>query len=221
MHDKHLYRQRPSREKTYTHTQSSTRKHLQHTGNIVGQWIVEFVNDVPVVAWCPQLPCSSSTLKSTNSTLRNLHNRYNELCKIETMNPTKSKRRTLQNRNNELCKFENRTVKTCQNNEYTKNKLRGKAYSTVSTGTLTWRPKSISQNVMAVFVGCRTMTFPAAPCIMELNHLLKRRTHTHSYTHQKPMKTKHLPCPTHSPSALGPLRILEHIGWIYEKLDYM
>ena len=34
---------------------------------------------------------------------------------------------------------------------------------------LTWRAKSISQNIIAVFVGCRTMTFPAAPCIMNVN----------------------------------------------------
>ena len=31
-------------------------------------------------------------------------------------------------------------------------------------GTSIQRPRSISQNVIAVFVGCRTMTFPAAPC---------------------------------------------------------
>ena len=42
-------------------------------------------------------------------------------------------------------------------------------------GTLTRRPKSISQNVIAVFVGCRTMTFPAAPCA-----LIQSLTHTHT-----------------------------------------
>ena len=31
-------------------------------------------------------------------------------------------------------------------------------------GTSIQRPRSISQNVIDVFVGCRTMTFPAAPC---------------------------------------------------------
>ena len=31
-------------------------------------------------------------------------------------------------------------------------------------GTSIQRPRSISQNVRDVFVGCRTMTFPAAPC---------------------------------------------------------
>ena len=34
----------------------------------------------------------------------------------------------------------------------------------IEAGTSIQRPRSISQNVIAVFVGCRTMTFPAAPC---------------------------------------------------------
>jgi len=33
----------------------------------------------------------------------------------------------------------------------------------IEAGTSIQRPGSISQNVIAVFVGCRTMTFPAGP----------------------------------------------------------
>ena len=42
----------------------------------------------------------------------------------------------------------------------------------MKAGTSIQRPRSISQNVIAVLVGCRTMTFPAAPCI-ETNNMFK------------------------------------------------
>ena len=38
-------------------------------------------------------------------------------------------------------------------------------------GTSIQRPGSISQNVIAIFVGCRTMTFPAAPCKTEMQQV--------------------------------------------------
>ena len=43
-------------------------------------------------------------------------------------------------------------------------RLEMKQRSRKLAGTSIQRPGSISQNVIAVFVGCRTMTFPAAPC---------------------------------------------------------
>ena len=49
-----------------------------------------------------------------------------------------------------------------------------------NAGTSIQRPRSISQNVIAVFVGCRTMTFPAAPC----KHISKtRRNKSETSTH--------------------------------------
>ena len=64
----------------------------------------------------------------------------------------------------------------------------------IEAGTSVQRPGSISQNVIAVFVGCRTMTFPAAPCnenhegtsftSIEMFHTHTHpRTHTHTHVH--------------------------------------
>ena len=77
-------------------------------------------------------------------------------------------------------------------------RLEMKQRSRKLAGTSIQRPGSISQNVIAVFVGCRTMTFPAAPCTRlktlaldfkkgedrrkkkrEVLHLFRCYTHTH------------------------------------------
>ena len=81
----------------------------------------------------------------------------------------------------EICKIE--TVKTFQ---HIPNILRIKTCSTVSEGMLAWRPKSIPRNVIAVFAGCRTMTFPAAPCVIKVKSFVIRvcaHTHPHTHTH--------------------------------------
>ena len=50
-------------------------------------------------------------------------------------------------------------------------------------GTSIQRPRSISQNVIAVFVGCRTVTLPAAPCIYRYRRFTSvQMFHAHTHT---------------------------------------
>ena len=72
-------------------------------------------------------------------------------------------------------------------------RLNGKQINCKKAGTSIQRPGSISQNVIAISVGCRTMTFPAAPCIRfkkgedrrkkkrEVLNLFRCYTHTHTH----------------------------------------
>ena len=77
----------------------------------------------------------------------------------------------------------------------------------IEAGTSIQRPGSISQNVIAVFVGCRTMTFPAAPCKLERKSKFyiftgETHTHTHLLTHSLRLTHTHTNSPTITPPSL-------------------
>ena len=72
--------------------------------------------------------------------------------------------------------------------QWTTSHLKNVIWNGIEAGTSIQRPGSISQNVIAVFIGCRTMAFPAAPCVIrkegrerEKFYIYSDVTHTHTH----------------------------------------
>ena len=92
----------------------------------------------------------------------------------------------------------------------------------IAASTSIQRPGSISQNAMAVFVGCRTMTFPAAPCnknqegtsftSIEMFHTRMLHTHMNTYIRAHTHIHTHIYIYMYTYTLLGPRVVRQNLA---------
>ena len=99
--------------------------------------------------------------------------------------------------------------------------FRNLTWNEIEAGTSIQRPGSISQNVIAVFVGCRTMTSPAAPCSLLWSEKTNMWNTRQNYENLSPLGSPEIQTPKASISCTWKhwKHLSETLTWLHELHD--